>query len=46
MKLAEALALRSDAQKRLAQLQARAVASARYQGTFRPGAPTVSVYHR
>lgn len=31
MKLAEALALRSDAQKRLAQLQARAVASARYQ---------------
>lgn len=31
MKLAEALSLRSDAQKRLAQLQARAVASARYQ---------------
>ena len=31
MKLAEALALRSDAQKRLAQLQSRAVASARYQ---------------
>ena len=31
MKLAEALALRSDAQKRLAQLQARAVAVARYQ---------------
>jgi hypothetical protein len=31
MKLAEALALRSDAQKRLAQLQSRAVACARYQ---------------
>lgn len=31
MKLAEALTLRSDAQKRLAQLQARAIASARYQ---------------
>ncbi|MBA3742306.1 DIP1984 family protein [Sporichthya sp.] len=31
MKLAEGLALRSDAQKRLAQLQSRAVASARYQ---------------
>ena len=31
MKLAEALSLRSDAQKRLAQLQERAVASARYQ---------------
>ncbi len=31
MKLAEALALRGDAQKRLAQLQSRAVASARYQ---------------
>jgi hypothetical protein len=31
MKLAEALALRSDAQKRLAQLQSRAVTSARYQ---------------
>lgn len=31
MKLAEALALRSDAQKRLAQLQGRAVAAARYQ---------------
>jgi hypothetical protein len=31
MKLAEALSLRSDAQKRLAQLQSRAVASARYQ---------------
>jgi len=31
MKLAEALALRSDAQKRLAQLQARAVGAARYQ---------------
>jgi hypothetical protein len=31
MKLAEALSLRSDAQKRLAQLQARAVASARFQ---------------
>lgn len=31
MKLAEALSLRSDAQKRLAQLQARAVTSARYQ---------------
>lgn len=31
MKLAEALSLRSDAQKRLAQLQARATASARYQ---------------
>lgn len=31
MKLAEALALRSDAQKRLAQLQERAVASARFQ---------------
>ena len=31
MKLAEALALRSDAQKRLAQLQGRAVASARSQ---------------
>ena len=31
MKLAEALALRGDAQKRLAQLQARAVSVARYQ---------------
>lgn len=31
MKLAEALALRADAQKRLAQLTERAVASARYQ---------------
>ena len=31
MKLAEALALRADAQKRLAQLKGRAVASARYQ---------------
>ena len=31
MKLAEALSLRSDAQKRLAQVQARAVACARYQ---------------
>lgn len=31
MKLAEALALRSDAQKRLEQLKARAVACARYQ---------------
>lgn len=31
MKLAEALALRADAQKRLAQLQSRAVSSARYQ---------------
>jgi hypothetical protein len=31
MKLAEALALRADAQKRLAQLTARAVANARYQ---------------
>lgn len=31
MKLAEALSLRADAQKRLAQLQARAVACARYQ---------------
>jgi len=31
MKLAEALALRADAQKRLAQLQARATAAARYQ---------------
>ncbi|HET7488593.1 MAG TPA: DIP1984 family protein [Acidimicrobiales bacterium] len=31
MKLAEALSLRSDAQKRLAQLVARAAASARYQ---------------
>jgi hypothetical protein len=31
MKLAEALVLRSDAQKRLAQLQARATAAARYQ---------------
>jgi hypothetical protein len=31
MKLAEALSLRSDAQKRLAQVAARAVASARYQ---------------
>ena len=31
MKLAEALALRSDAQKRLAQLKARAVGNARYQ---------------
>src|SRR4051795_6382541 len=31
VKLAEALSLRSDAQKRLAQLQARATASARYQ---------------
>ena len=31
MKLAEALSLRSDAQKRLAQLRSRAEASARYQ---------------
>jgi len=31
MKLAEALALRADAQRRLAQLQSRAVSSARYQ---------------
>lgn len=31
MKLAEALALRGDAQRRLAQLQARAVSVARYQ---------------
>jgi hypothetical protein len=31
MKLAEALSLRSDAQKRLAQLQDRAVAAARFQ---------------
>lgn len=31
MKLAEALALRADAQKRLAQIRTRAVASARYQ---------------
>lgn len=31
MKLAEALALRSDAQKRLAQLEARATGAARYQ---------------
>lgn len=31
MKLAEALALRADAQKRLEQVKARAVASARYQ---------------
>jgi hypothetical protein len=31
MKLAEALALRADAQKRLVQLQGRAVAAARYQ---------------
>ena len=31
MKLAEALALRSDAQKRLAQLSARAMTTARYQ---------------
>jgi hypothetical protein len=31
MKLAEGLARRSDAQKRLAQLQARAIAGARYQ---------------
>lgn len=31
MKLAEALALRADAQKRLEQLKVRAVASARYQ---------------
>lgn len=31
MKLAEALALRGDAQKRLAQLQTRAVTAARYQ---------------
>jgi hypothetical protein len=36
MKLAEALALRSDAQKRVAQLQARALASARYQEGEQP----------
>ena len=36
MKVAEALALRSDAQKRLAQLQARAVSVARYQEGEQP----------
>jgi hypothetical protein len=36
MKLAEALALRSDAQKRAIQLQARALASARYQEGEQP----------
>jgi hypothetical protein len=36
MKLAEALALRSDAQKRASQLQARALATARYQEGEQP----------
>jgi hypothetical protein len=36
MKLAEALALRSDAQKRSAQLESRAIASARYQEGEQP----------
>lgn len=43
MKLAEALVLRSDAQKRLAQLQARAVAAARYQEGEQPAENAVDL---
>lgn len=43
MKLAEALALRSDAQKRLAQVQARAVAVARYQEGEEPAENAVEL---
>lgn len=43
MKLAEALSLRSDAQKRLAQLQARAVAVSRYQEGEDPGEDAVTL---
>jgi hypothetical protein len=43
MKLAEALSLRSDAQKRLAQLQARAVGAARYQEGEQPAENAVEL---
>jgi hypothetical protein len=43
MKLAEALSLRSDAQKRLAQLHARAAASARYQEGEDPAEDAVAL---
>jgi hypothetical protein len=43
MKLAEALALRSDVQKRLSQVQARAVASARYQEGEQPAENAVDL---
>ena len=43
MKLAEALAVRSDTQKRLAQILARAVASARYQEGEQPAESAVEL---
>lgn len=43
MKLAEALILRGDAQKRLAQLQARASAVARYQEDEQPAEDAVAL---
>jgi hypothetical protein len=43
MKLAEALAVRSDAQKRLAQVQARAVGVARYQEGEQPAESAVDL---
>lgn len=44
MKLAEALALRADAQKRLAQLTTRAVANARYQEGEPPAEDAVRLH--
>jgi hypothetical protein len=46
MKLAEALALRSDGQKRLAQVQARAVSVARYQEGEQPAERAVELLAR